>query len=269
MSHELRTPLNSLLILAEQLSTNPEGNLTSKQMEFASTIRDSGVDLLKLISDILDLSKVESGTVTVDVGEVRSKRCSKLGTNLWTRSRKQRAHFQDRYRLEAASSDLHRRATTGSGLKNLLSNAFKFTERGYVRLRVAPAPTGWSANHPSLAAQKTFSRYRLAIVELEFQRTNRDNFWGVSNRRMKHQSPLWWDWARLAISRELARLLGGEIKLESSEGQGSTFTFVLPDSYPPRKKNGGEAAAADAAALAEREAERTCGCPIHKCVDSR
>src|SRR5438552_17617478 len=156
MSHELRTPLNSLLILAQQLSTNPEGNLTSKQIEFASTIRDSGVDLLKLINDILDLSKIESGTVTVDVDEVRFQ---EMRQNL-ERTFK---HVAENKGL-TFNIDIDRKLPSGiytdaqrldQVLKNLLSNAFKFTERGYVRLRVAPAPIGWSADHVSLKRAKS------------------------------------------------------------------------------------------------------------------
>jgi len=129
-------------------------------MEFASTIRDSGVDLLKLISGILDLSKVESGTVTVDVGEVRFQEMQQnlertfghvaenkgLTFKIDIDSKLPPAIYTDAQRLDQV-------------LKNLLSNAFKFTERGYVRLRVAPAPTGWSANHPSLARAK--KRFRV------------------------------------------------------------------------------------------------------------
>src|SRR3982075_2694987 len=130
MSHELRTPLNSLLILAEQLSSNPEGNLTSKQVEFARTIRDSGVDLLKLINDILDLSKVESGTVTVDVGEVRFE---EMQQNMERTFRHVAEGKGVSFTIDidprvpsAVRTDAQR---LDQVLKNLLSNAFKFTDR--------------------------------------------------------------------------------------------------------------------------------------------
>ena len=256
MSHELRTPLNSLLILAEQLSSNPEGNLSSKQIEFASTIRDSGVDLLKLINDILDLSKVESGTVTVDVGEARFQEMQQnlertfghvaedkgLTFSIDIDQKLPLAIYTDAQRLDQV-------------LKNLLSNAFKFTERGYVRLRVAPAPTGWSADHPSLARAKAVFAFSVSDsgigIPLDKQGTIFEAFQqadGSTNRRYGGTG------LGLAISRELARLLGGEIKLESNEGQGSVFTLFLPDSYSSveNEKVGG-AVAADAAALAERE----------------
>jgi HAMP domain-containing protein/signal transduction histidine kinase/CheY-like chemotaxis protein len=238
MSHELRTPLNSLLILAEQLSSNPEGNLSSKQVEFASTIRDSGVDLLKLINDILDLSKVESGTVTVDVGEVRFQEMQQnlertfghvaeskgLSFNIEIDPELPSAIYTDAQRLDQV-------------LKNLLSNAFKFTERGYVKLRVTPAPTGWSSDHPSLkraTAVFAFSVSDSGIgIPADKQTTIFEAFQqadGSTSRRYGGTG------LGLAISRELARLLGGEIKLESHEGQGSTFTLFLPDAYPSVEK---------------------------------
>jgi signal transduction histidine kinase/CheY-like chemotaxis protein len=256
MSHELRTPLNSLLILAEQLSTNPEGNLTSKQVEFASTIRDSGVDLLKLINDILDLSKVESGTVTVDVGEVRFQEMRQnLERTFGHVAENKGLTFKidvDQKLPPAIYTDAQR---LDQVLKNLLSNAFKFTERGYVRLRVAPAPIGWSADHVSLKRAKNVFAFSVSDsgigIPADKQATIFDAFQqadGSTSRRYGGTG------LGLAISRELARLLGGEIKLESNEGQGSTFTLFLPDSYSSvEKEKGGEAVAADAAALTERE----------------
>jgi len=255
MSHELRTPLNSLLILAEQLSTNPEGNLIPKQIEFASTIRDSGVDLLKLINDILDLSKVESGTVTVDVGEVRFQEMRQnLERTFGIVAENKGLTFKidiDPKLPPAIYTDAQR---LDQVLKNLLSNAFKFTEHGYVRLRIAPAPIGWSPDHSSLKRAKNVFAFSVSDtgigIPADKQGTIFDAFQqadGSTSRRYGGTG------LGLAISRELARFLGGEIKLESNEGQGSTFTLFLPDSYSSVEKEKGEAVAVDAAALADRD----------------
>ncbi len=249
MSHELRTPLNSLLILAEQLSTNPEGNLTSKQVEFARTIRDSGVDLLKLINDILDLSKVESGTVTVDVGEVRFEEMQQnLERTFGHVAENKGLTFEidiDQTLPPAIYTDAQR---LDQVLKNLLSNAFKFTEHGYVRLQVAPAPTGWSAAHPSLKRAKTVFAFSVSDsgigIPTDKQNTIFEAFQqadGSTSRRYGGTG------LGLAISRELARLLGGEIKLES-------ITLFLPDSFSTaEKEKGSGAVVAAAVATAEHQ----------------
>jgi signal transduction histidine kinase/CheY-like chemotaxis protein len=235
MSHELRTPLNSLLILADQLSSNPEGNLTPKQVEFARTIRGSGKDLLKLINDILDLSKIESGTVTVDVAEVRFE---EMRQNMERTFR----HVADgkgvQFKIEidpslppAIYTDAQR---LDQVMKNLLSNAFKFTERGQVTLGVQPAASGWSADHPALSKAKTVFAFSVSDsgigIATDKQNTIFEAFQqadGSTSRRYGGTG------LGLAISRELARLLGGEIRLKSEEGRGSTFTLFLPDAHVP------------------------------------
>src|SRR6266566_9019378 len=139
MSHELRTPLNSLLILSDQLSKNPEGNLSTRQVDFAKTIHSSGNDLLALINDILDLSKIESGTVIVDVGDITFRDLHDYVDRTFR-------HVAESKRLEFdvdMSASLQRGLHTDAKrlqqiLKNLLSNAFKFTERGSVTLNVQP-----------------------------------------------------------------------------------------------------------------------------------
>ena len=149
MSHELRTPLNSILILGQQLTDNPEGNLTAKQVEFARTIHGAGTDLLTLISDILDLSKIESGTVTVDAEEI-------YFSNLLDMVARPFRHEADNRQLSFEvhlDSNLGRSLVTDSKrlqqvLKNLLSNAFKFTAQGGVRLNVSAAIGGWNAGSP-------------------------------------------------------------------------------------------------------------------------
>src|SRR5260370_6876422 len=151
MSHELRTPLNSILILGQQLTENPDGNLSAKQVEFARTIHGAGTDLLNLISDILDLSKIESGTVTVDAEEI-------LTSNLLeTVGRPFRHEADNRQRSFNINVDpnLARSIVTDSKrlqqvLKNLLSNAFNFTAEGGVRMKVAAAVGVWSAEQPLL-----------------------------------------------------------------------------------------------------------------------
>ena len=233
MSHELRTPLNSLLILADQLSANPDGNLTAKQVEFAKTIRGSGRDLLKLINDILDLSKIESGTVTLDIAEVTF---DEMRQNLERTFRHVAEGKGLAFKIDVDRSTPRTVYTDAQRLdqvlKNLLSNAFKFTSRGYVNLRVAPATSGWSSTNGTLtraAAVFAFSVSDSGIgIAAEKQATIFEPFLqadGSTSRKYGGTG------LGLAISRELARLLGGEIQIESNEGLGSTFTLFLPQTY--------------------------------------
>src|SRR5438067_11138380 len=156
MSHELRTPPNSILILGQQLSENADGNLLSRQVEFAKTIHGAGTDLLNLISDILDLSKIESGTVTVECEDL-------LFTHLRETIERNFRHEAENRKLSFTTDfdpGLGRAITTDPKrllqvLKNLLSNAFKFTEQGGVRLEVGPASAGWSTEHPVLSQVPT------------------------------------------------------------------------------------------------------------------
>src|SRR5213595_1363115 len=153
MSHELRTPLNSILVLGQQLTENPGGNLTPKQVEFARTIHGAGTDLLNLISDILDLSKIESGTVSVEAEEVFfASVLEAIGRPFKHEAENKRLSFEihtDPHLSRSLVTDSKRLQQV---LKNLLSNAFKFTEQGGVRLSVASASSGWSSDHPILGS---------------------------------------------------------------------------------------------------------------------
>jgi HAMP domain-containing protein/CheY-like chemotaxis protein/signal transduction histidine kinase len=233
MSHELRTPLNSILILGQQLGDNPEGNLTPRQVEFARTIHGAGTDLMNLISDILDLSKIESGTVSVDAEEVffvalqdmvarpfrHEAENRRLSFDVQIDSKLDRSMITDLKRLQQV-------------LKNLLSNAFKFTEQGGVKLSIHSAISGWSPEHQVLKNAPAVVAFEVSdtgigippekqkIIFEAFQQAD-----ASTNRRFGGTG------LGLAISRELSSLLGGEIQLRSTPGVGSTFTLYLPIKY--------------------------------------
>jgi HAMP domain-containing protein/CheY-like chemotaxis protein/signal transduction histidine kinase len=233
MSHELRTPLNSILILGQQLGDNPDGNLSARQVEFARTIHSAGTDLLNLISDILDLSKIESGTVSVDVEEI-------FFTSLVDMVARPFRHDAENRKLSfdvQVDPKLDHSITTDSKrlqqvLKNLLSNAFKFTEQGGVKLSIYQTSTGWTSDHPVLMTAGAVVAFEVSDTGVgilpEKQRIIFEAFQqaDASTSRRYGGTGL-----GLAISRELSNLLGGEIQLRSTPGIGSTFTLYLPLRY--------------------------------------
>ena len=233
MSHELRTPLNSILILGQQLSDNPEGNLTGKQVEFARTIHGAGTDLLNLISDILDLSKIESGTVTVEAEEIYFQNViDRVALPFRHEAENRQLAFGVNIDPAVGRSIITDSKRLQQVLKNLLSNAFKFTEAGGVRLDVHAAAEGWNSGHPVLSQAPLVVAFTVSDtgigIPAEKQRIIFEAFQqaDASTSRRYGGTGL-----GLAISRELASLLGGEIQLRSTPGEGSTFTLYLPIAF--------------------------------------
>ncbi|MFE1326497.1 HAMP domain-containing protein [Streptomyces sp. NPDC058741] len=232
MSHELRTPLNSLLILAQLLAQNPSRNLTPKQVEYAQIIHSAGSDLLQLINDILDLSKVEAGKMDVTPERVTLRQLIE--------------YVEATFRPMTTQKSLDFTVTTATGapadvltddsrlrqvLRNLLSNAVKFTEQGSVELSIEPAtddevPRGVVRGGPVVAFRVKDTGVGIPEQHLEsifgaFQQAD-----GTTSRKYGGTG------LGLSITREIAQLLGGAVTVHSTPGQGSTFTLFLPVARP-------------------------------------
>lgn len=233
MSHELRTPLNSLLVLSQHLAGNSAGNLTPKQIDFAKTISSSGTDLLNLINDILDLSKIESGVASIHIDQVNLQEICEDVERMFK-------HIAETKYLSfnlSMDPDVPVNIETDGKrlrqvIKNFLSNACKFTKKGGVSLNISIAHHGWSPEHPVLSTAKTVLAFSVKdtgigipqdkqqVIFEAFQQAD-----GTTSRKYGGCG------LGLSISREIALLLGGEICLQSAPGKGSDFTFYLATHY--------------------------------------
>ena len=233
MSHELRTPLNSILILGQQLGENPEQNLTAKQVEFARTIHSAGSDLLNLITDILDLSKIESGTVTVEPAELSfANLLDSVARPFRHDAEARRLTFDVRIDPKLGRTFRTDQKRLQQVLKNLLSNAFKFTDHGGVRLNVSAVTTGWSHEHPILEQAATVIAFEVADTGIGIAAEKQKIIFEAFQQADAGTSRKYGGTGLgLAISRELAHLLGGELQLRSTPGVGSAFTLYLPLEY--------------------------------------
>ena len=233
MSHELRTPLNSLLLLAAELEANTGNTMTTAQVEYASVIRASGGDLLDLLNSILDLAKAESGTMQaeqtlVSMPDLSSDLVREFGLIAETNNIGYSVDLADDCPREIVTDPQR----LGQVLTNLLSNAFKFTEQGSVKVRIGLARDGWSGNHPSLSEASSVLAF--AVTDTGIGMTDE-----VQTRIFEAFAQGDGSTARvyggtglgLSISRELAGLLGGQLTVRSSLGSGSTFTIYLPHQH--------------------------------------
>jgi signal transduction histidine kinase/CheY-like chemotaxis protein len=240
MSHELRTPLNSLLILSRLLQDNPDGNLSEKQLEFAVTIHQAGSDLLALIEEILDLSKIEAGKMDVsptkiNLGDVRNF----VDRTFHPLAEQKGLALETKIERGAPKTILTDEQRLHQVLKNLISNAIKFTIEGKVALHIkVPAPgTTFVSEELKRATQVVafevsdtgvgIPKDKLALIFEAFQQAD-----GTTSRRFGGTG------LGLSISREIARLLGGAVRVESTPEEGSTFTLYLPVKYEPPSEPG-------------------------------
>jgi signal transduction histidine kinase/ActR/RegA family two-component response regulator len=268
MSHELRTPLNSLLILAKIFADNAAANLTPKQVEYAQTIHAAGTDLLSIINDILDLAKIESGTVTLEIGQ-------EPFFDL-------REYVERTFRQVALDKGLDFAVTLDAGvpesietdakrlqqvLKNLLSNAIKFTERGRVSLHIAPARSGWMPGNSRLDGASHVVSFAVTDTGIGIPESKQKIIFEAfrqadgSTGRQYGGTGL-----GLSISRELSRLLGGEIRVTSTPGKGSTFVLYLPLAHKPAEGEQRPAQAASRAAGFSAAYSRASARPAAKVV---
>ena len=230
MSHELRTPLNSLLILAEQLEDNPDHTMTDTQVEYASVIRASGNDLLTLLNSILELAKVESGTVTVEMADLSVE---ELRRGLLTEFDPVAQGQGLGYSIDVAADSPKNIVTDPPRLrqilKNLLANAFKFTEHGDVAVRVWVASNGWSPETESLVGASAVLGLSVTDTGVGIVPEQRQRIFEAFAQGDGTTARLYGGTGLgLSISRELVGLLGGEITVASTQGEGSTFTVYLP-----------------------------------------
>lgn len=254
MSHELRTPLNSLLILSQLLAENKEGNLEAKQIEFAQTIHSAGGDLLRLIDDILDLSKVEAGQMNVELRPVSwDEILDSLQSGFQPVADQKRIDFvlqvEEPEAEKTLVTDAHRLLQI---LKNLLSNAFKFTNRGQVKLEIYRSARADVADAIAFEVSDTgigIPEEKQKLIFEAFQQAD-----GSTSRKYGGTG------LGLTISRELATLLGGRIEVESREGEGSRFTLFLP-SAPAAPAAEDEASTLGIAIAAAEEEETAVAAP--------
>jgi signal transduction histidine kinase/HAMP domain-containing protein len=233
MSHELRTPLNSVLILARLLSENVRGNLDAEQVTYALTIHSSGQDLLALINQILDLSKIESGRLQVEVRPVSLSAVAGALERMFRPTLAEGIEFTVSVSPEVPSRVAMDPQRLQQILKNLLSNAFKFTPRGRVELRVGVGAGGMNFTAVALRSARQVLEFAVSDTGIGIPADKHELIFEAFQQADASISRTFGGTGLgLTISRELARLLGGEIRLRSAPGAGSTFTLFLPALMP-------------------------------------